>query len=57
MLQNIQNAAHEQKQELHTVDDVMAMVTEQIGKVMPLDEETSEQFQQLMKLMIEQAGK
>ena len=57
MLQNIQNAAQEQKQELHTVDDVTALVTEQIGKVMPLDEETSEQFQQLMKMMIEQAGK
>ena len=57
MLQNIQNAAQEQKQELHTVDDVMALVAEQIEKVMPLDEETSEQFQQLMKKMIEQAGK
>lgn len=57
MLQNIQNAAQEQKQELHTVDDVTALVTEQIRKVMPLDEETSEQFQQLMKMMIEQAGK
>lgn len=57
MLQNIQNAAQEQKQELHTVDDVAALVAEQIEKVMPLDEETSEQFQQLMKKMIEQAGK
>lgn len=53
MLQNIQSAA----QELHTIDDVTALVTEQIGKVMPLDEETSEQFQQLMKMMIEQTGK
>ena len=42
---------------MHTVDDVTALVTEQIGKVIPLDEETSEQFQQLMKLIIEQAGK
>lgn len=49
MLQNIQNVAQEQKQELHTADDVAALVTEQIEKVMPLDEETSEQFQQLMK--------
>lgn len=53
----IQNAAQEQQQELHTLDDVTALVTEQIGTVMPLDEETSEQFQQLMKKMIEQAGK
>ncbi|WP_302953202.1 helix-turn-helix domain-containing protein [[Clostridium] scindens] len=57
MLQNIQNAAQEQQQELHTIDDVTALVTEQIGKVMPLDEETSEHFQQLMKKMIEQTGK
>ncbi|CUN65095.1 Uncharacterised protein [[Eubacterium] contortum] len=57
MLQNIQNAAQEQKQELHTVDDVAALVAEQIEKLMPLDRETSEQFQQLMKKMIEQAGK
>lgn len=57
ILQNIQNTAKEQKQELRTVDDVTALVAEQIEKVMPLDEETSEQFQQLMKKMIEQAGK
>lgn len=57
MLQTIQNAAQEQKQELHTVDDVAALVAEQVGKVMPLDKKTSEQFRQLMKLMIEQAGK
>lgn len=57
MLQNIQNAAQEQKQELHTVDDVTALVAEQIEKVMSLDEETSKQFQQLVKKMIEQAGK
>ena len=55
MFQTIQNAAQEQK--LHTVDDVTALATEQTGKVIPLDEETSEQFQQLMKLIIEQAGK
>ena len=57
MLQNIQNAAQEQQQEFHTIDDVTALVTEQIGKVMPLDEETNEHFQQLMKKMIEQTGK
>ncbi len=57
MFQNIQTAAQEQKQELHTIDDVTALVAEQIEKVMPLDDETSEQFQQLMKKMIEQVGK
>lgn len=56
IFQNIQTAAQEQKQELHTIDDVTALVAEQLEKVMPLDEETSEQFQQLMKKMIEQAG-
>ena len=57
MFQNIQTAAQEQKQELHTIDDVTALVVEQLEKVMPLDDETSEQFQQLMKKMIEQVGK
>ena len=57
MFQSIQSAAMERKQELHTIDDVTALVAEQLEKVMPLDEETNEQFQQLMKKMIEQAGK
>ena len=57
MFQNIQPAAQEQKQELHTIDDVTALVAEQLEKVMPLDDETSEQFQQFMKKMIEQVGK
>ena len=57
MLQSIKNAVIEQKQELHTVDDVTALVTEQIKKVMPLDEETAGQFQQLMKKMMEQTNK
>lgn len=57
MFQSIQTAAQEQKRELHTIDDVTALVAEQLEKVMPLDEETNEQFQQLMKKMIEQAGK
>lgn len=57
MFQSIQSAAMEQRQELHTIDDVTALVAEQLEKVMPLDEETNEQFQQLMKKMIEKAGK
>lgn len=57
MFQSIQSAAMERKQELHTIDDMTALVAEQLEKVMPLDEETNEQFQQLMKKMIEQAGK
>lgn len=54
MLQNIQNAAKEQKQEIHTIDDVTELVAEQIEKVMSLDEEMSEQFRQLAKKMMEQ---
>lgn len=56
MLQNIQNAAKEQKQKFHTVDDVTELVVGQIEKVIPLDEETSKQFRQLAKKMMEQAG-
>ncbi len=57
MFQTMRSAAMEQRQELHTIDDVTALVAEQLEKVMPLDEETNEQFQQLIKKMIEQAGK
>lgn len=44
-------------QEIHSVDDVTELVARQIGKLMPLNEETREQFQQIVKKMIEQAGK
>ena len=56
MFQSIRNAVIEQKQELHTVEDVAALVTEQMRKVMPLDEGTAEQFQQLLKNVMERAG-
>lgn len=48
MFKNTQNAVQKQKQELHTVDDVTALITEQIEKVMLLEKETSEQFQQFL---------
>lgn len=47
----------EQKQSPLSVDDVTAMVVEQIGQLAPMDKETADLFQQLMKKMIEQAGK
>lgn len=56
MLQSIKSVVAEQRQELHTIADVTALVAEQIRKVMPLDEEMSEQFRQLAKKMMEQAG-
>ena len=45
------------QQELLSMDDVAAMIAGQIGQLLPMDEETTEQFQQLAKKMMEQAGK
>jgi len=57
MFQTMQDALAEQKQEPLSMDDVTAMIAEQIGQLLPMDVETSEQFHQLMKKIIEQAGK
>lgn len=57
MFQTMQDALVEQKQNPLTIDDVTAMIAEQIGQLLPMDEETTEQFQQLAKKMIERAGK
>lgn len=54
IFQSIQIAAMKQKQELYTIDNVAVLITKQIEKIMPLDEETSEQFRQLMKKTIRQ---
>lgn len=50
-------AAQGQKRKIHSIDDVTALAAEQIKKTLPPDDETIEQFQQLMKKMLEQAGK
>lgn len=47
----------EHQQELLSMDDVTAMIAGQIGKFLPMDEETVEQFRQLAKRMMEQVGK
>ena len=47
----------EHQQELLSMDDVTAMIAGQIGKFLPMDEETAEQFRQLAKRMMEQVGK
>ena len=39
-----------------TMDDVAGMVVGQLGQFVPMDEETAEQFRQLAKKMMEQAG-
>ena len=40
----------------NSIDDVTAMIAGQIGKLLPMDEETIKQFQALAKKMMEQAG-
>ena len=39
----------------NSIDDVTAMIVGQIGKFLPMDEETIKQFQTLAKKMMEQA--
>jgi hypothetical protein len=56
MLQSIPNTTAEQMQELHVVDDVTAMLAGQVRQLVPMDEETAEQFRQLMKKRIVQEG-
>ena len=39
----------------NSIDDVTAMIAGQIGQLLPMDEETINQFQTLAKKMMEQA--
>ena len=55
MFQTMQDALAEQKQEPLSMDDVTAMIAGQIGQLLPMDEETTKQFQVLAKKMMEQA--
>lgn len=57
MFQTMQSALAEQKQESLSMDDVAAMIAGQIGQLLPMDEETSDQFQQLMKKMMGRVDK
>ena len=41
----------------NSIDDVTAMIAGQIGQLLPMDEETAEQFRQLAKRRMEQVGK
>lgn len=56
MLQTMRATLAEQQQEPVTMDDVAGMVAGQLGQLVPMDEETAEQFRQLAKKMMEQAG-
>ena len=57
MLQTMRDTLAGQQQEPPSMDDVAAMIAGQIGQFVPMDEETAEQFRQLAKKMMEQAGK
>ena len=56
MLQTMRATLVDQQQEPVTMDDVAGMVAGQLGQFVPMDEETAEQFRQLAKKMMEQAG-
>ena len=56
MLQTMRDTLAGQQQEPPSMDDVAAMIAGQIGQFVPMDEETTEQFRQLAKKMIGQAG-
>ena len=55
MFQAMRDTMAEQKQNPLSIDDVTAMIAGQIGQLAPMDEETSDLFQQLAKKMMEQA--
>ena len=57
MFQAMRDALAEQKQKPLSIDDVTAMIAGQIGQLAPMDEETADLFQRLVKKMIEQAEK
>lgn len=54
MLQTMRDALAGQQQEPVSMDDVTAMIARQIGQIIPMDEETAEEFQRLAIKMIEQ---
>ena len=55
MLQTMRDTLAEQQQEPVTMDDVTAVIAGQIGQLLPMDEETTKQFQALAKKMMEQS--
>ncbi len=57
MLQTMQEAIKDHEQEPLSMDDVTDRIAEQIGQLAPMDEESADLFRQLMKKMMEQAGK
>ena len=56
MFQTMRDTLAERKQEPLSMDDVTAMIAGQIGQLLPMDEETTKQFQALAKKMMGQVG-
>ena len=56
MFQTMQETMKDHQQEPLSMDDVTAMIAGQIGQILPIDDETSDQFQQLMKKIMRQAN-
>ena len=54
MFQAMRDALAEQKQNPLSIDDVTAMITGQIGQLAPMDKETADLFQKLLKKVMEQ---
>lgn len=57
LTQTMRDTLAEPKQKLISMDDVTSVIAGQIGQILPMDEETAEQFRQLAKKMIKQAEK
>ena len=55
MFQAMRDTLAEQKQNPISVNDVTAMIAGQIGQLVPMNEETTDLFQRLVKKIIEQA--
>ena len=53
----MRDALAEQKQNPLSIDDVTAMIAGQIGQLAPMDEETANLFQQLIKKIICKSNK
>ena len=54
MFQAMRDALAEQKQKPLSIDDVTAMIAGQIGQLAPMDEETADLFQKLLKKVMNQ---
>ena len=57
MFQTMQENMKDYQQDPLSIDDITARIAGQIGQLLPMDEETAEQFRQLEEEMIKQAEK